>query len=107
MYALISRQREQQARLAFERDANQLEAKLQSQFDLSIEYLKAIPPFFQASDDVTQEEFKLFVSDAIARHPGIYTFEYLPRVSAIERRMYEQRMAQELDEPDFKIRAVE
>ncbi len=107
VYALISRQREQQARLAFERDANQLEAKLQSQFDLSIEYLKAIPPFFQASDDVTQDEFELFVRDAIARHPGIYTFEYLPRVPAKERRMYEERMAVELNEPGFKIRAVD
>ncbi len=107
VYTLISRQREQQARIAFERDANQLEAKLQSQFDLSIEYLKAIPPFFQASDDVTQAEFELFVRDAIERHPGIYTFEYLPRVRANEQHAYEERMARELDQPDFQIRAVD
>lgn len=94
-------------RLTFEREASQMEAALQTEFDLAFEYLHAIPPFFQASDEVTSADFRLFVSDAIHRHSSIHALEYLPRVPAAERQSFEAMVRRETGITEFAIRAVD
>ncbi len=106
-YDLVATNAANDLRSDFEQEAGQIEAKLQSQFDLSFEYLLSIPPFFQASDDVSREDFRRFVSDALKRHPSIHTFEYLPRVAAQDRETFQAAAKIELADPTYTIHAVD
>ncbi|GAG00372.1 unnamed protein product, partial [marine sediment metagenome] len=71
-----------------------------------LEHLRAIPPFFAASSEVTRQEFSTFVSPALQRHRGIYTFEFLPRVPADRVDVFE-RAAQAAGFDNFVIRTVD
>ncbi len=107
LYDLLATNAANDLRLRFEREASQIEAGLQSQFDLSFEYLLAIPPFFQASDEVSEAEFRHFVSDALRRHSSIYTIEFLPKVMAENRAAFEATTRRQPGMRDFTIHAVD
>lgn len=91
--------------LNFQQEASQMDAQLQSQFDLSLEILLMIPPFFVASDDVSREEFGQFVGPALRRHPSIYAIEFLPRVAEADRESFERARRDKEGLEGFKIRA--
>ncbi|MEM8864052.1 MAG: protein kinase [Planctomycetota bacterium] len=76
-------------RLEFEQLASQVSTELQTSFDLSLEHLRSIPPFFAASSDINRDDFRRFVTPALKRHPSQYVSAFLPRVPASERAMFE------------------
>lgn len=89
VFALVRNESEDENQLQFEQQASQIAAELQTNFDLSLEHLLAIPPFFSASADVTRQEFSRFVSPALKRHSSIYVSEFLPRVPEADRAAFE------------------
>jgi serine/threonine protein kinase/CHASE1-domain containing sensor protein len=76
-------------RTEFERRAAQVALSAQVSFDVPLEVLRSLPALFASSSDVTRSEFKVFVSDALARYPWIYALEWIPRVPGNERAKFE------------------
>ncbi len=76
-------------RTEFERQAAQVGLSAQVSFDVPLEVLRSLPALFEASEDVTRAEFRVFVRDALARYPWIYALEWIPRVRGDERLKYE------------------
>src|SRR5690606_20243634 len=72
-------------RAEFERQAAQVAISARVGFDVPLEVLRSLPALFEASEDVTREEFRAFVKDALARYPWIYALEWIPRVPGSER----------------------
>ena len=89
IFMIVQGASQSSSRLQFEQVASQIEAELQTSFDLSLEHLRSIPPLFAASDEVTRQSFRKFVTPALKRHPSLYVSSIMPRVSASERRAFE------------------
>ena len=53
------------------------------------EALYSLKALYDASDDVTREEFATFVREALARHPSIRAMKWIPRVPAGARGAHE------------------
>jgi len=93
---------EQSQQAAFERRATRAARALQTSLDLSLEVLRTMPSLFEASSDVTRDEFRSFVRDGLARHSSIFAFIWVKRVFAAERVAFEQAARAE-GYPDFQI----
>ncbi len=92
--ALVLRERDRErARLSYEQKVTQISAALDSGFRAPVEALHSIPAFFDASDDVDRQEFRVFVHRALQRHASIYALEWIPLV-ADERREEVEAKAQ-------------
>lgn len=73
----------------FEFLAKERAAVMQAAIDRALESLQAIGAFYAASQNVTREEFSVFLSDRLALHPDIHGIEWLPRVRDSERDRFE------------------
>ena len=71
--------------------------------DRGISQLKAIQGFFNASEFVTREEFRVFVTRFLEETEGIQALEWIPRVAASEREKFIDDLRKEGFE-DFVIR---
>lgn len=83
------RQEQQRLSQRFEFLAKEHAALMQTAIERAMESLQAIGAFFNASEEVTREEFYLFLKDRIALHPDIHGIEWLPRVRDAERGVFE------------------
>ncbi len=92
--AVRARERAQQ-RTDFERQSAQLALALQSSFDVPLEVLRSVPAFFEASDQISRQEFRAFVRGALARYPWIYALEWIPRVPHGQRLQFEEQAARD------------
>lgn len=106
LFDIIAKNAASSQTLAFEREASQIEARLQTQFDLSLEYLLAIPPLFQVDDLISPQDFAQFVMGALKRHSAIYAVEYLLKVPAGQIKAVETEATTKWGMRDFKIHAV-
>jgi serine/threonine-protein kinase len=88
-FALLSVRQHEKEGLAFEKRSVGLANAVEQGLYLPVEVLQSLPALFQASVDVSREEFRDFTAGALARHPGIYALEWLPLVPAEERDAYE------------------
>ena len=93
---------EQSQQAAFERRATRAAGTLQTSLDLSLEVLRTMPSLFEASSEVTREEFRSFVRDGLARHSSIFAFIWVKRVFAGGRTAFEQAVRAD-GYPDFQI----
>jgi signal transduction histidine kinase/CheY-like chemotaxis protein len=67
-----------------------------------VDVLYSIKSIFDASDFVTQDEFRIYVEPFIQRYPGIQAFEWVPKVAKNQRSGYEDVMRQRTQKPfDF------
>ncbi len=86
--ALSGRYRERQ-QLAFPKRVTEIVGALEVGLDLPVEVLRSVPALFEASEDVSRQEFRAFTAGALERYPGIYALEWLPLVPSAERASYE------------------
>ncbi len=66
-----------------------LKDSLQKEIDQVLEVLYSIGSFYEGSAFVDAEEFKIFTSNAIKRHPEIQSVEWVPRVFAKDLKKYQ------------------
>ena len=67
-----------------------------------VDVLYSIKSIFDASDYVTQDEFRIYVEPFIQRYPGIQAFEWVPKVAKNQRSGYEDVIRQRTQKPfDF------
>lgn len=89
LFDVVRRAAQHAARLRFEQAATQIEADLETSFDLSLEHLRSISAFFAASDEINREDFRRYVSPALDRNPSLYVSSFLPRVPESGRATFE------------------
>ncbi|HXN30244.1 MAG TPA: CHASE domain-containing protein [Polyangiaceae bacterium] len=101
-FGLVRSRARQAQQAAFERRASLAAHALQTSLDLSLEDLRTLPSLFEASSEVTRQEFRAFVRDGLTRHSSIFAFIWAKRVFAAERPAFE-RAARAEGYPDFQI----
>lgn len=79
----------------FEHLANDRKLRIQSELDQALTALVTLRGLFDASIDVTREEFRLMAHPVLERHPEIMAINWAPRVTAAERAEFEQRLSAE------------
>jgi signal transduction histidine kinase/CheY-like chemotaxis protein len=84
-FALTLRMVHEKRSLRFDRQAGDLAEAVRDQLVAHFEILRGISSLWASSEDVTREEFRTFVSPALARHGGLSAVSWNPRVSASER----------------------
>lgn len=70
-----------------------LENLLLTSLKTNEEILLSIEGLFLASNKVTRDEFKAFVSKSLKRHPYIQALEWIPNVNHKEKASYEEEMS--------------
>lgn len=86
----------------FERRASAVSSEIRDQFSAAFEVLYGARGLFVASNEVSQKEFRDFVSVYLHRRPALVSVGWLPRVTAAERAAEERKAA--IDYPGYHIR---
>jgi serine/threonine protein kinase/CHASE1-domain containing sensor protein len=92
LFAISAWSERQRQSMAFERQATLAAASLRTGFELPLEVLVSLALLFEASEEVTREEFRSFVTPSLRRHPAVYAYEWLPLVGEADRTAVERRM---------------
>jgi signal transduction histidine kinase len=80
---------------SFDEIADLQRAALQRAINSTLEILHSIRAFYASSREVEREEFRVFVTNALGRHPEIQSLEWLPRVTDAQRDALEQAVRKE------------
>ena len=83
------------------RDVNWLIERL----NLSVEATGSISSFFQASNDVTKQEFSIFVSNILQSYPELQALEWVPIAPSADLKSF--YAAARKYYPDYKIREAD
>ena len=90
LFALLRGRAREREQVEFERRAGESAGTLRSQLERPLEVLDSVCSLFDASAEVSRDEFARFTRPALARHPGIRALEWIPLVPGTQRRAYEQ-----------------
>ncbi len=77
-------------RLTFEQEAGERYDSLKREIEFDLHTLEALTAFYQASRDVDRSSFRNFVKPLLDRHQSIQALEWIPRVTASRRKIYEE-----------------
>ncbi|MFB2836906.1 CHASE domain-containing protein [Floridanema evergladense] len=99
---IVARWEKDTHRAEFKNQADKLTTALEQSIDNNLGMLRATRSFYAASESVDRQEFTTFVQDFMDRYPGILAFSWSRRVSAAERKTYEQTIRAE-GYPNFEI----
>ncbi|MCK4306456.1 MAG: CHASE domain-containing protein, partial [Candidatus Eisenbacteria sp.] len=89
-FAVVRGTEQRQTQMVFDHEADGLTSVTELDLETCSQELAALGRFYDGSKLVDREEFLAFVGPVLARHAGIYAFEWLPRVAAAERSAHEQ-----------------
>ncbi|MGD0265062.1 MAG: CHASE domain-containing protein [Candidatus Methylomirabilota bacterium] len=89
-------------RFDFEKRAMELAVPIQRSVDESIEALRAIHSFYEASPTIGRQQFEAFANGEVSEHPSIQALEWIPRVQDGRRPAYEAAARRD-GYPDFRI----
>ena len=67
--------------------------------------IHSLQTFYNSSEEVTKDEFETFAAPFFHRVSGIRALEWVPRVLAGDRDIFEDKI-QQLDYPEFKIKSM-
>ncbi|HEY9749094.1 MAG TPA: CHASE domain-containing protein [Allocoleopsis sp.] len=87
----------------FRNQATLLSTALQQNIDTNLEILQAVGKLYQASEQVTRQDFETFLTDFIANHSSIYGFNWAPKVLNRDRASFERQM-RTIGFPDFAVK---
>ncbi len=79
----------------FDHLANDRTLRIQNELDQALTALVTLRGLFDASTDVTREEFRLMAHPVLERHPEIKAINWAPRITAAERAKFEQMLSAE------------
>lgn len=100
LFQLGKSQEQARINVIFEERANLLHNALQNEINRHIEINQTLKGFFDSSINVTPDEFKLFTQSVFSDHETLLALEWIPRITADNRSLYEQLLG-----PGFTIRA--
>ena len=106
LFFYASRREGDALRTAFEDRARTLAAAVRASCDNHLEVLVALDSLFASSQEVTAQEFHLFVAAALQRHPGIRGLSWDQRLTAAERVRFEAETGIRITQVDAQKRRV-
>ena len=101
-YELVNRWENQRISAQFERQAEELGAKVIQRLELQVELVQVLGRFVEHDPEHSQEAFARFAGSMLKRHPGLLNFTWNPLVNGADREKFE-RLAT-LHWPDFEIK---
>lgn len=84
---------EQKLRVQLEWRATNEAARFQRSLDRALEVVDSVGRYFTASEQVSAEGFHYFSRGALRNHPEFQALQWLPRISASERQMFDAELA--------------
>lgn len=89
-YGVRDREKERQTH-RLEQQSTSVATALIRNLDAYLEVLHSVRAFFDANQEVDRQQFRTFAASALARHEGIQALEWVPRVQAHDRPVFEAR----------------
>ncbi|MEW2911453.1 CHASE domain-containing protein [Leisingera sp. JC11] len=86
----------------FEVAANQPILQVNNLIQTNLATVQSLAAFYESSEFVTRQEFKVFSSSILSWHKGVQALEWLPRVEDKERSIFELAGRQD-GQPNFQI----
>lgn len=102
IFIIISQKETREIRSRFERGASDRINLIEESIKTNLEMLPLLHTFFQSSQEVEREEFRIFTKSILLNHPDIQALEWIPHIPFSEREIYEQKARKE-GFPDFQI----
>lgn len=91
----------QRLRSQFQLDAQERVGAIRRELDTHLQALRSLGALYQASEQVTREEFRVFASKLREAIPSIQALEWIPRVGRLQRSRYEEQARTAI--PGFRI----
>jgi signal transduction histidine kinase len=88
-----TRRQQSEAEAGAKQEALERMEQLRGEMLRAMEILHSVQALFELKPNVTRAEFQRFVQAALTRLPELQALEWIPRVTAAERRAYEQAAA--------------
>ncbi|MGN7611112.1 CHASE domain-containing protein [Magnetococcales bacterium HHB-1] len=102
LYYAVADLSHRQIEAEFRRAVDERAASFRSELEVTFKTLYDIRGLFNASEEVSREEFKIFVEQTLIYRSGVQALEWAPRVLHTQRADYQQMVHQE-GFSDFKI----
>lgn len=93
-----------QIRAEFSRNALAIQKNIEGQFALYLQELQSLQGLYIASQEVSREEFSMFVSPILERNPAIRGMVWIPIVKLEERDTFEKQAKESGAPAEFQIR---
>ena len=74
----------------FKQDGADIAASIERGIETNLQNLESIVSLYNASENVTRQEFQAFINPYLANNSAIQALEWIPRVADGERKAYEQ-----------------
>jgi PAS domain S-box-containing protein len=91
----------QRLRSRFQLDARERVEAIRRELDTHLQVLRSMGALYQASEQVTREEFRVFARELLEAVPSIQALEWAPRVGRLLRKRYEEQARTTF--PNFRI----
>jgi len=92
MSQLVARWENQQSHVSFDKAAQDRSTAIERTATYNLQMLQAIYSFYKASNEISRQEFRIFVQHFLDTRPGIQALAWIPRVLLNERPAFEQKM---------------
>jgi signal transduction histidine kinase len=89
LFLVVTRQERQRIEFEFDRSADRVARAVHDGLGTHVEALRALRALYDASEQVTADEFRAFVERPLASSRDVRAFAWLPRVAARERSAFE------------------
>ncbi len=101
-FIIVQKMEQQRMAHEFRKTAQEQIWAVQNAIQSAFEVLHATAAFYEAShNQVNQQEFNIFVTSFLSRHSYLLTLNWLPRISANQRDVFEK--ARQVEIPNFQI----
>lgn len=101
IYQWETHQEVERQRPRFLLDARERLGAIRRGLDTHLQVLRSVGALYQASEQVTREEFRVFASKLLEAVPSIQALEWIPRVTGSQRSRYEEKASSVF--PGFRI----
>lgn len=105
-YAIAYRSEKAQARAKLEQQGDNIAIALQNKIDDYIQLTQALASFYNASDQITRQDFNDFTQPFFEHHSGIRGMAWTKLVLDSERKAYEEKLQRE-GFPNFRIHGID
>ncbi|MBA3581857.1 MAG: CHASE domain-containing protein [Gammaproteobacteria bacterium] len=95
LFQAVNSRNQTRESVLFQQWSQQVASVLERQLDLYLEHVSAVASFYNASDQVTADEFKVFTDSFVTKYRGIQVLNWVPFVRFEQRREYERRRQME------------
>ncbi len=95
-YTYVRKYESSNASKSFEKMANRTTNKIQSNLARVNEVLTGLNSFYKSSKEIDRNEFKSFTQQLLKQNTAIYSLEWMPFITSVERKDFERQVSSEI-----------